>query len=87
VLTILNRLVTKGLVERHARGATHTYVPVVSESTVAAGHFEELLDRGADRRAVLQGLVQAISDADAVVLRDLLGQSSSDSKRGDGGSS
>lgn len=72
VMTILNRLVAKDLVARQRQGAAYLYRPLVTESAVATRHFGELLDRGADRRAVLQGLVAAISDEDARVLRELL---------------
>lgn len=74
VLTILNRLTVKGLVSRERRGPSYLYQPVVTESAVAAEHFSVLLSRGADRRAVLRGLVQAISPDEADVLRELLDQ-------------
>lgn len=72
VVTILNRLAAKNLVARERQGAAYLYRPLVTESAVATRHFGELLDRGADRRAVLQGLVAAISEEDARVLRELL---------------
>jgi predicted transcriptional regulator len=74
VFTILNRLGDKGMVRRQPAESGHgyTYTPLISESTVAARQFGQLLDRGADRRAVLRGLVDAISAEDAELLRALL---------------
>lgn len=72
VLTILGRLVEKGQVARDKAGAAFVYRPLLHEDAEAARQFGELLYAGADRRAVLRGFVQAMSDADADVLRQLL---------------
>jgi len=72
VVTILTRLTAKGLLARERSGSGFRYRPLVTESAVTARHLEELLDRGADRRAVLRGIVDAISPQDAAVLRELL---------------
>ena len=72
VLTILSRLYTKGQLTRERAGPAFAYRPLVSEDAVAARQFSELLRDGTDRRAVLRGFVQAISDADAAVLKELL---------------
>lgn len=72
VVTILTRLTAKGLLARERSGPGFRYRPLVTESAVTARHLEELLDRGADRRAVLRGIVDAISPQDAAVLRELL---------------
>lgn len=72
VTTILGRLHEKGLLARERDGAAYTYLPLVREDAVAARQFGQLLEAGADRRAVLRGFVTAISASDADLLRELL---------------
>ncbi len=72
VMTILSRLVAKELVARERQGHAYAYRPLVTETAVATRRFSELLERGANRRAVLFGFVEAISGDDARVLRELL---------------
>jgi len=72
VMTILVRLHDKGLIERHKAGRAYAYRPVVAETEVVAGQVRKLLDRGHDRTAVLQGLLDGLSADDEDLLRALL---------------
>jgi len=72
VMTILVRLHDKGVIEREKIGRAYAYRPVVQETTVIAEQVRRLLERGADRTAVLQGLIEGLAPDDADMLRDLL---------------
>ena len=72
VMTILVRLHEKGLIERERAGRAYAYRPVVAETDVVAEQVRRLLDRGHDRAAVLQGLVDGLSPGDEATLRELL---------------
>ena len=72
VMTILDRLQRKGAATRTSRGRAFAYEAVVTESAVAAQHARALLANGHDRRAVLQGFVDVLSEADAEELVQLL---------------
>lgn len=72
VMTILVRLVAKGVVERSKVGRSYVYRPVVAESEVVAGQVRRLLDQGQDRTAVLQGLVDGLRPDEETALRALL---------------
>jgi predicted transcriptional regulator len=72
VMTILVRLHEKGVIQREKLGRAYAYRPVVEETTVVADQVRRLLERGNDRTAVLQGLIDGLDPDDAQVLRDLL---------------
>jgi len=72
VTTILDRLHRKGVATRSARGRAFAYQAVVSESDVAAQHARALFANGNDRRAVLQGFLDVLSDDDTEQLTSLL---------------
>jgi predicted transcriptional regulator len=72
VTTILDRLQRKGAATRTSRGRAFAYEAVVSESAVAAQHARALLANGYDRRAVLQGFVEVLSEDDSDELTRLL---------------
>ena len=72
VMTILVRLHDKGVIQREKLGRAYAYRPVVEETTVVADQVRRLLDRGNDRTAVLQGLIDGLDPADAQVLGDML---------------
>jgi predicted transcriptional regulator len=72
VMTILDRLQRKGVATRTTRGRAFAYAAVVSESAVAAQHARALLANGHDRRAVLQGFVDVLSEDDSEELQRLL---------------
>jgi len=74
VMTILDRLQRKGVAARSSRGRAFAYEAVVSESAVAAQHARALLANGHDRRAVLQGFVDVLSEGDSEELTRLLRQ-------------
>jgi predicted transcriptional regulator len=82
VMTILDRLHRKGLVERERRGRAFAYAAIQSESAATAERFRALLDSGSDRSAVLQGFVTALSDDDAAELRKLLRRAQADRDSG-----
>lgn len=77
VMTILVRLHDKGVIEREKAGRAYAYRPVVAESDVVADQVRRLLDRGHDRAAVLQGLVEGLAPGDEKLLRSLLTEAAS----------
>lgn len=80
VMTILVRLYDKGVIEREKLGRAYAYRPVVAETDVVADHVRRLLDRGHNRAAVLQGLVEGLEPSDEKLLRELLAKATT--KRG-----
>src|SRR4051794_5217401 len=60
VMTILVRLHDKGVITRTKVGRAYAYRPAVAESEVVAQRIRQLIDRGQDRTAVLQGLVAGL---------------------------
>jgi predicted transcriptional regulator len=86
VMTILDRLQRKGVATRSNKGRAFAYEAVVSESAVAAEHARALLANGHDRRAVLQGFVDVLSEDDSDELQRLLRQAQQGrrSRRGPG---
>jgi predicted transcriptional regulator len=72
VMTILDRLYHKGQLDRGNRGRAFAYSPLQTETAVATERARTLLDSGADRHAVLQGFVRALSDDDAAEVQRLL---------------
>jgi predicted transcriptional regulator len=81
VLTILVRLHEKGLIARQKAGRAYAYRPVVAESDVVAEQVRRLLDRGHDRAAVLQGLLEGLQPDEEQLLRDLLSKATSARRR------
>lgn len=81
VMTILVRLHDKGLIEREKVGRAFAYRPVVAETDVVAEQVRRLLQRGHDRTAVLQGLVEGLTPGDERLLRELLSKASSNRQR------
>ena len=72
VMTILVRLHDKGVIERHKVGRAYAYRPVVAEREVVALQVRRLLERGHNRTAVLQGLVEGLEPGDEALLQELL---------------
>jgi predicted transcriptional regulator len=87
VMTILVRLHDKGLIEREKAGRAYAYRPVIAETEVVASQVRKLLDRGHDRAAVLQGLLEGLSDDDEDLLRELLTKATDRRAGGNGGAS
>lgn len=74
VHTILTRLCEKGAVARDQTGRGHAYRPVLAEPDLAARQMRRLLDREADRGAVLSRFVTELSPADETVVLAALRQ-------------
>ena len=62
LVTVLTRLVGKGLVERAGDGRRYTYRPAGDPDQLTARAIERLLEAAADRRAVLAHLVTGAHD-------------------------
>lgn len=77
VHTILVRLLDKGLVERSETGCAHRYQVTTVAEQRAAEQMAALLDRGPNRRAVLQRFVTSLNPQDEKALRSLLRKSTS----------
>jgi predicted transcriptional regulator len=72
VLTILSRLHQKGLVTRERAGRGYLYTPVRDEAGHAAAGMRALLEKGADRAAVLARFVSELPPEDEQLLEQLL---------------
>ena len=73
VMTILVRLHDKGVIQPEKLGCACTpIVPWVEDTTVVADQVRRLLDRGNDRTAAPQGLIDGLDPADAEVLGYML---------------
>lgn len=81
VMTILVRLHDKGLIEREKVGRAYAYRPVVAETDVVAEQVRRLLNRGQNRAAVLQGLIEGLAPGDEQTLRQLLEQATTRRRR------
>jgi predicted transcriptional regulator len=73
VQTILFRLHDKGAVLRRKAGRGHVYWPAQDAATAAAERMRAALSDRADRHAVLRQFAAGLDEADAAVLRRLLG--------------
>ena len=62
LVTVLTRLVGKGLVERAGDGRRYTYRPAGDPDQLTARAIERLLEAAGDRRAVLAHLVHGAHD-------------------------
>ncbi|HWG28700.1 BlaI/MecI/CopY family transcriptional regulator [Actinospica sp.] len=86
VVTILTRLHEKGSLTRERDGRAYRYAPVADEAGLAARRLSQLLDRSADREAVLSRFVADLSERDEELLRSLLaGVAGAESAADDGG--
>ena len=74
VMTVLTRLMEKGLVTRSAQGRGFAYTPVQSRSELAAQRMREILADAGDRAGALTGFVGGLSKRDAEVLRRIVGE-------------
>ena len=74
VLTVLDRLTRKGLVERLRDGRSHHYRPTGSRESYVAEVMLGALDATSDREAALVHFAETVSPAQAQVLRDALGR-------------
>jgi predicted transcriptional regulator len=72
VLTILDRLRRKRLVERIAEGRAHLFMATDSREAYMAELMVEAMGRTGNRDAVLVRFAESVSSQDAAVLRDAL---------------
>lgn len=72
VATVLTNLTRKGMVERVSAGRIWAYRPLHSRSSYAARLMTQALGSGGDRAESFLHFVQAMSPADAALLRTLL---------------
>jgi predicted transcriptional regulator len=72
VVTILTRLVAKGLVARERAGKAYVYRPEVAEADLIAERMRTTLASAGDRKATLSRFVEGLSKREARALRNLL---------------
>ena len=72
VMTIMNRLWTKGVLAREREGRAYRYKPVLSESELVAGRMAKALEVASDREATLSRFVRELTVEDEALLRSLL---------------
>ncbi|MEU8619634.1 BlaI/MecI/CopY family transcriptional regulator [Streptomyces sp. NPDC048623] len=73
VVTILTRMHGKEMLRRSPRGRAYAYAPVTDDAGFAARRMRSVLDDRPDREAVLARFADELSDADAELLRQMLG--------------
>jgi predicted transcriptional regulator len=75
VMTTLDRLYKKGLLQRRKLGKAFYYLPTMTQEeyhrTLTQHLVEMVLDDGADKNVVLSSFVNAVSDADLKLLDEL----------------
>jgi len=72
VMTVMNRLFEKGLLERSEERRPYTYRARVSREDFSAGRMLEALGELKDKKAVLARFVDRIDPEDAELLRQLV---------------
>ncbi|MFC5753138.1 BlaI/MecI/CopY family transcriptional regulator [Actinomadura rugatobispora] len=72
VLTILDRLVRKGLVTREREGRAHRYHPSRTKDAHVAGLMHEAFAGAGDRESALSHFLDSVSDEDVAALRRAL---------------
>jgi predicted transcriptional regulator len=72
VLTVMDRLVRKGILEKYPNGKAHTYRAVQSRETYTAQRMASLLGSGGDPAAVLLRFVEQLPPEQATRLRAAL---------------
>lgn len=72
VMTIMNRLWNKGILEREKEGRAYRYRPLRTESEVIAAKMSEALSVARDREASLSQFVEDLAPGDEALLRSLL---------------
>ncbi|MFE3200361.1 BlaI/MecI/CopY family transcriptional regulator [Embleya sp. NPDC055664] len=78
VVTILTRLLDKGVVTRTPAGRAFAYAPVADLPSMAADRMHAELDREPDRRTVLARFVSRLDRAEERQLRELLDLAAAD---------
>ena len=69
VMTVLGRLVDKGLLQRSQRGRAFAYKPALSQAELTAQRMGDALAGAKDRASALTGFVGGLSKRDAQLLR------------------
>jgi len=72
VLTVMDRLARKGILEKHPTGKAHTYRAVQSREAYTAQRMARLLGRGGDPTAVLLRFVEQLPPEHTAKLRAAL---------------
>lgn len=72
VLTILDRLARKGLLERYRDGRTHHYLPTGTRESYVAQLMHEALAATPDREAALVHFAGTVDPEEAELLREAL---------------
>jgi predicted transcriptional regulator len=72
VMTVLARMLDKGLVTRNRAGRAYAYTAVVDQAEVAASQIHRLLDARDDRAAVLTRFAAGLSAEESRLLIDVL---------------
>ncbi|MEX0701381.1 MAG: BlaI/MecI/CopY family transcriptional regulator [Planctomycetales bacterium] len=72
VMTVLDRLHTKGLVSRSRAGRAYFYRSRVTRDAYVAKEVDQVLARTTDRQAALLGFVRGVGEDDLVSLRTLI---------------
>lgn len=72
VMTVMDNLHGKGLVERHKEGRAYLYAPTMSREEHTAGLLDDVLSASADRSAALLHFVGQLDDDVVADLRAAL---------------
>jgi predicted transcriptional regulator len=75
VITILTRLLAKGVVTRERAGRSFAWTLASDQAGLAAWKMRKVLDAESDREAVLASFVTGLAPDDERLLRELLGRS------------
>ncbi|QDQ10247.1 BlaI/MecI/CopY family transcriptional regulator [Streptomyces spectabilis] len=82
VMTILTRLLAKGVVSRERAGRSFHWRSTADEAGLAALRMRKVLDSERDRGAVLASFVTTLSADDERLLRELLGDAGAGAAEG-----
>ncbi|MFJ8543328.1 BlaI/MecI/CopY family transcriptional regulator [Streptomyces sp. NPDC093586] len=80
VVTILTRLLAKGVVTRERSGRSFAWTPASDQAGLAAHKMRKVLDGRSDREAVLASFVTSLEPDDERLLRELLDQAKGERK-------
>ena len=86
VMTVLDRLAGKGMVERDREGRAWRYRPAASREAHIAGLMLDALDLAGSRDAALVRFARSVSGTEAEVLRAALAGAAADGSAGADGS-
>lgn len=80
VMTVLDRLAGKGMVERERAGRAWSYRPAASREAYIAQLMLDALDLAGERDAALVRFARSVSGTEAEVLRAALAEEAADGK-------